>query len=104
YQEWGGLAPNIVQETSTIKYYIRAPKVSQVLEISERVFDIARGAALMTGTQVAIDIQEGLCDFIPNDVISRVMSDAYLETGGPHFTDEDRTFAKRMFDTYPEAQ
>ena len=104
YQEWGGLAPNIVQETSTLKYYIRAPKVSQVLEISERVFDIARGAALMTGTQVEIEIQEGLCDFIPNDVISRVMSDAYLETGGPHFTDEDRAFAKRMFDTYPEAQ
>ena len=50
----GGTAPNVVQAQAQVLYAIRAPKVTQVKELFERVCDIARGAALITGTTVDI--------------------------------------------------
>ena len=48
----GGYSPNVVQAYAEALYLIRAPQRSQVEEIRARVDDVARGAALMTGTQV----------------------------------------------------
>ena len=62
YQDVGGAAPNVVQDHAQLKYFIRAPKITQVKEIGERVKDIARGAALMTGTEVDIYFSAGMCD------------------------------------------
>ena len=47
YLDVGGDAPNVVQGTATTYYMIRAPKIKQVLELCDRVLDVARGAALM---------------------------------------------------------
>lgn len=52
YSDPGGTAPNVVQSHAVIKYEVRAPKVSQVQELFTRVVDVARGAALMTGTKM----------------------------------------------------
>lgn len=45
YIDVGGTAPNVVQGTSRVHYFIREPKTWQVLEIFERVKDVAKGAA-----------------------------------------------------------
>ena len=60
----GGKSPNVVQPEAENSYYIRAPRLSQVRELKERVDDIARGAALMTGTSVDIRMINfhGQCD------------------------------------------
>ena len=52
YADAGGSAPNVVQDYSRIKYEVRAPKVNQVKELFERVINVARGSALMTGTEM----------------------------------------------------
>ena len=54
YRDVGGTAPNVVQESACVHYYIRAPRVAQMLDIKRRVDDVARGAALMTGTALTI--------------------------------------------------
>lgn len=46
----GGFSPNVVQSEAEVLYFVRAPRVSQTEEIYQRICDIARGAALMTGT------------------------------------------------------
>ncbi|WP_240702710.1 hypothetical protein [Priestia megaterium] len=48
----GGISPNVVQAEAEVMYLIRAPKPSQVKELYERVVKIAKGAALMTETQM----------------------------------------------------
>ena len=48
----GGDAPNVVQSRAQVLYAIRAPKITQVKELYNRVCNIARGAALMTETTV----------------------------------------------------
>lgn len=99
YQDVGGSAPNVVQSHSCLKYFIRAPKIKQALEIGERIKKIAKGAALMTETEVKIDFTAGMCDFVPNKVISNVMTESLFEIGAPKFDLEDEKIAQQFFST-----
>lgn len=45
YVDAGGTSPNVVQDHSLVKYEVRAPKVSQMKELFERVVDVARGGS-----------------------------------------------------------
>ena len=45
----GGAACNVVPELAQCRFYIRAAKRSYLNEVKERVLNVARGAALMTG-------------------------------------------------------
>ena len=65
YSDPGGTAPNVVQSHAVIKYEVRAPKVSQVQELFTRVVDVARGAALMTGTKMKYEITMAFSDYVP---------------------------------------
>ena len=85
----GGTAPNVVQSEAQVLYAIRAPKVTQVKELFERVNDCARGAALITGTTVDIKQVAAYSDYRANDVISErigVHMDELLPVG---YTEEE---------------
>ena len=43
YIDAGGTAPNVVQDHATVRYEVRAPYVSQVKELYERVVNVAKG-------------------------------------------------------------
>ena len=100
----GGFAPNVVQAEAEVLYYIRAPRVSQAREIYERVCDIARGAALMTGTEVHIDLDAALFDLIPNRTLETVLQRHYEAFGAPVFDEEERAFARRIQATLSQAE
>lgn len=103
YSDAGGTAPNVVQDHAVIKYEVRAPKVFQMQELFTRVVDIAKGAALMTGTRMHYDITMAFSDYVPNKVLSRVMSDCLTELGAPEWTDEEYELAHRFLYTYSRA-
>ena len=103
YHDVGGGAPNVVQDSATVFYYIRAPKTEQVNEIFPRVAKVAKGAAMMTETELTIEIKNGLCDYIPNDVLSTVMGECNLEMGGISFSEEAKAIAAQMRTTFTEA-
>ncbi len=50
----GGEASNIVPERAAAQYYIRASNRPYLDTVVERVFNVARGAALMTGAKLTI--------------------------------------------------
>ncbi len=102
YLNAGGTAPNVVQDYACTYYFVRAPKVKQALEIRDRVDDIARGAALITGTTVEIIRMDGLADYIPNKVLGDIMRASMLEIGVPTYTDEEKALAKAYALTVPE--
>lgn len=104
YLDVGGTAPNVVQDSASVHYYIRAPKVSQVLEIYERIKDIAKGAALISGTESSYELFAGLSDFIPNPTLSKVLHDAMMKYGPPEFDEEDYKLAKSFFETLSESE
>ena len=51
----GGFSPNVVQPTAEVLCLLRAPENGILADVRSRVEDIARGAALMTGTELEID-------------------------------------------------
>ena len=52
YSDVGGSATNVIQDHATLSWEVRAPRISQVREILERVINVAKGAAMMTGTSM----------------------------------------------------
>ena len=46
----------MVQDHATVRYEVRAPYVSQVKELYERVVNVAKGAAMMAGTTVECEL------------------------------------------------
>jgi aminobenzoyl-glutamate utilization protein B len=100
YQDTGGESPNVVQNRACVKYYIRAPRMRQALEITERVKAVAQGAAMMTGTTVDIDLCAGIYDFVPNDTLGSIFDQALHDVGAPRFDEDDRALARCFQDSF----
>lgn len=99
YLDVGGTSPNVVQASASLLFYIRAPKAEQVREIYDRVKEVARGAAIMTGTSVEVELKSGMCDFIPNDTLGVVAAECWQELGPCPYSPEAMEIAARMAPT-----
>lgn len=102
YVDAGGVSPNVVQDHSLIKYEVRSPKVKQVKELFERVVDVARGAALMTGTAMSYDITMAFSDYITNDALAEVADECLKDIGAPKWDEEDYDLARKYLLSYDE--
>ena len=101
YSDPGGTAPNVVPSHAVIKYEVRAPKVSQVQELFTRVVDVAKGAALMTGTKMQYEITMAFSDYMANRTLGAVVDGCMRELGAPEWTEEDYALAAQFLRTYP---
>ena len=95
----GGISPNVVQAEAEVLYYIRAPKVSQAIELAERVCNVAKGAAMMTGTECEICIEDGLSNLVPNRVLEEVLYESFKQIGINQFDKEELKFAQEIRET-----
>jgi len=100
----GGFSPNVVQSEAEVLYFVRAPKVSQTHEVYERVCDIARGAAMMSGTALEIGFDSAIFDLIPNTVLETIMHKKYTALGVPMHDENEINFAKEIRSTLTEAE
>ena len=92
----GGDAPNVVQSRAQVLYAIRAPKITQVKELYNRVCNIAKGAALMTETTVEIRQVAAYSNLISNKILADHMN-TYLEKLGPiTYTEQEYTYAQNF--------
>ena len=92
----------MVPAHAVVKYEVRAPRVDQVQELFQRVVDIARGAALMTQTQMQWEITMAFSDYAPNRTLAAVVDGCLQEVGAPKWTEEDYRLAAQFLQTYPE--
>ena len=92
----GGFSPNVVQAYAEVLYLIRAPKTAQVEEIYQRVNKIARGAALMTETELEIDFVKACSNVIPNNTLERVLYQNMKSLPTPQYTEEEMAFIRDM--------
>ncbi|WEV64520.1 amidohydrolase [Bifidobacterium sp. ESL0732] len=96
YLDSGGESANVVHPTAKLYFFVRAPKLSQAKDIYERVVNIAKGAALMTGTEMSIDFDSACADYLPNHPLTEMM-DKNLRLVGPlHLTDEEEKFERAL--------
>ena len=96
YLDVGGPAPNVVQGRAKVRCSIRALKLSTMLDLVARVHNVARGAALMTDTQVQMKIFSAVSNMLTNEVLESLMQDVLDDLGGVPFDDADRTYASAI--------
>ena len=96
----GGKSPNVVQAEASVLYMVRCDKVAEALKLQARVDDIAKGAALMTGTTVSQSFVDGLSETVPNHVLEKLLYKNFEELGVPQHSKEEYAFADALARTY----
>jgi aminobenzoyl-glutamate utilization protein B len=102
YTDVGGGLPNVVQASSELLYFIRAPKPAQVQSIFERVCDIAKGAALMTGTTMAIRWDSAAANYLVNNTLGKAMHANMAALEPVKWTESELAFARSFRATLDE--
>ena len=97
----GGQAPNVVPAFAQVWYFVRAPHREQVEEMYRWMQDIAKGAALMTGTSHEIELITGCYEILPNSVMSDLLYEKMAEVDDMRFTAQERQFARELQATFP---
>jgi aminobenzoyl-glutamate utilization protein B len=97
----GGTAPNVVPDYAMSLYSVRAPRTDQLDALFERVQDIARGAALMTGTELEVEVISGMSNMLPNQTVNEVLQSKLEELGAPKFSEEEHAFARELSKSIP---
>ena len=95
----GGNSPNIVQPHASALYQIRAPFAPELAQLVERVNNIARGAALMTDTQVDIRFLKGTSNTVLIPALDEVMYNNMCEIPNPVAHAQDLAFANEIAKT-----
>ena len=90
----GGVAPNVVQAFAKVRYAIRARDLTEMFPLIERVKNVARGAALMTETQVEMQVISAVSNLMGNTPLDQVMHANLSRLGPPPFDADDRAFAE----------
>ena len=97
----GGISPNVVQARASVLYMVRANKVADSVALQARVDDIAKGAALMTGTSFERVFIDGTAELLPNFTIEKALYQNLKEIGVPQYSTEDFELAAALKATYP---
>ncbi|MDI2587201.1 M20 family metallopeptidase [Psychrobacillus sp. NEAU-3TGS] len=100
----GGSSPNVVQSDAEVLYLIRAPHISEVEDIYQRVIKIAEGAALMTETKVTVRFDKACSNYIPNDTLNIVLQDQLEHFGLPNYDDKELSYAQKMAQTITQEE
>lgn len=92
----GGVSPNVVQADAEGLYLVRAPQAAEVRRLYDWLVDIARGAALMTQTELSIEFDRATSEILPNRVLEERMHANMLDIGPPPFDEADFDFGARL--------
>jgi len=98
----GGKAANVVQAKAEVLYLIRAPEMPQALDLAKRVEKVARGAAMMTETEVEVVFDTASTNLLPNIALETVMHENMVALGPIAFDEADLAFARTIQETFTD--
>ncbi|MBX5042367.1 amidohydrolase [Rhizobium lentis] len=98
----GGRAANVVQARAEVLYLIRAPDMPQALSLAARVEKVARGAAMMTETDVEIIFDTASTNLLPNITLETAIHENMMALGPIAFDEADIAFARRIQKTFTD--
>jgi aminobenzoyl-glutamate utilization protein B len=91
-----GEVPNVVAEYSRIWMWVRDSKRTGMEEVFTRVKDIAKGAAMMSGTESLVTVKGGDYEMLPIVSGAKLLHANMQWIGAPQFTDDEQAFAKAI--------
>ena len=82
----------MVQAEAEGLYLVRSRNNETVKELYRRVVNIAKGAALMTGTTVDIEFDKACSNVVPSDTLGKLLYDTMVKIGVPEYTEEEKAY------------
>ena len=101
YKE-AGTAPNIVPDRASVWYYVRAMSREAIEDTYDRLVKVAKGAAMMTETELEIEFLGGCYNTLNNKVLVEVLHDAQVNVPHPEYTEEELKFADELNKQSPQ--
>ena len=95
-----GKVPNVIPDEASVWLWIRDSKRSGVAEVSERMKDIAKGAALMAGVQYDIKLNNGLYELLINETGAKTLQNNMNFVGPVTYTKEELAFGDKIMKEY----
>ena len=95
-----GKVPNVIPDEASVWLWIRDSKRSGVAEVSERMKDIAKGAALMAGVQYNIKLNNGLYEILINETGAKTLQNNMNFVGPVTYTKEELAFGDKIMKEY----
>lgn len=89
---------NVVPDLAKTNYYIRSSRRSRTEDTSRRVDDCAKGAALMTGTTVEIELVKSCKEMKVNRFLTELYYRAMEQIPTPEYTESELKFAQKLSD------
>ncbi len=92
----GGDQPNVVPETAPVWYYFRETDYARIKELRAIGDDMAKGAALMTGTKVTSRVLGAAWPQHMNKTLAETMHANIKRVGLPQWSEDDVALAKAV--------
>jgi len=92
----GGDVVNVVPDYARVWTRVRDTKRDGMLEVYERVKEIARGAAIMANVDYEIKLVSGLHEVLVNRTGGKAMHENLLLLGDIEYTEKEQAFAKTI--------
>lgn len=98
----GGSSPNVVQSHAEVLYLVRSTETEKVKALYERVCEVAKGAAQMTGTAVDIVFDKACSNVLSNSVLEALLYESMQKVPLPTYTKEELELATEFQQTIDE--
>ncbi len=95
-----GNVPNVIPAEASVWLWIRDSKRSGVAEVTERMKEIAKGAALMAGVEYDIKLNNGLYELLINETGAKVLQSNMNFVGPISYTKEELAFGDTIMKHY----
>ena len=92
----GGVQPNIIPDVGQIWWFIRDANGPWAKENFDKLVNIARGAALMTGTTMEMEPFGAAWPSLGNKAIAEAINKNIESVGMPKWTEDEIKFAKEL--------
>jgi len=92
----GGDQPNVVPRDASVWWYFRDSSAEGVERLFQQAKRIAEGAALMTNTEMTVDLHSAVWPLRGNESLARIVEREYQYVGAPQWSESEHSFAKSL--------
>ena len=90
----GGIQPNIIPDLGQIWWFVRDANAPWAKENFDKLVNIGRGAALMTGTTMEMEINASAWPQLGNRVLAEALQKNIDDVGNPKWSADEEKFAR----------
>lgn len=98
-----GNVPNVIPDEASVWIWIRDSKRSGVAAVEARMKEVAKGAAMMTGTEVDFFMENGLYELLVNETGAKTLHQNMQLVGPIKYTPEEIRFADEIMRAYGDS-